>query len=396
MAKLGRKYQGSHPWLTFRVDLTHAGARVWMMLGEARSKVDHLSLSLLKPETAAEMLLVYLTKGAQATAAIEGNTLTEDEVAAIVEGRAPTPRRSREYLHREVENIVAAFNEITGDLMTGAEAALTPVDVLRFNGRVLNGLDEPDVTPGQIRTKSVVVGSYQGAPAEDCEYLVERLCEWMDGPDFDPVDADWKVPLALVKAVVAHLYVAWIHPFDNGNGRTARLIELQILLAAGVPAPAAHLLSNHYNATRDEYYRQLAEASRSGGDVVPFLRYAVQGFVDGLRAQLERVWDQQYADRWEQFIYETFGGPVTSAADLRRLELAKRLSEPSEPVARRDIPGLSVALGVAYHTSARTLNRDLNVLVEMGLIESTGRGLWRARREQILAFRPLRRGHSEQ
>ena len=54
-----------------------------MLLGEARSKVDHLALALLKPEIADQMLQVYLAKGAQATTAIEGNTFSEDELAEI-------------------------------------------------------------------------------------------------------------------------------------------------------------------------------------------------------------------------------------------------------------------------------------------------------------------------
>src|SRR3990170_7000788 len=96
-----RGYTESHPWITFRVDLSGAGAELWMLLGETRSKVDHLSLSLLKPEIADRMLQVYLAKGAQATTAIEGNTLSEGEVADIVAGRAGPPPPSQEYLYRE-------------------------------------------------------------------------------------------------------------------------------------------------------------------------------------------------------------------------------------------------------------------------------------------------------
>jgi len=81
----------------------------------------------------------------------------------------------------------------------------------------------------------------------------------------------------------------WIHPFGDGNGRTARLVEFQILLQAGIPSPAAHLLSNHYKQTRTEYYRQLATASRSGGNILPFIEYAVGGFVDGLKEQLALI-----------------------------------------------------------------------------------------------------------
>src|SRR6266545_5306177 len=45
---------------------------------------------------------------------------------------------------------------------------------------------EDHVVPGEIRHRSVVVGNYRGAPAQDCEYLIERLCDWLNGPDFAP------------------------------------------------------------------------------------------------------------------------------------------------------------------------------------------------------------------
>ncbi len=106
MGTVERPYRTSHPWITFRIDLSRAGAEFWMLLGEGRSKVDHLALALLKPVMAEEMLRVYLTKGAQATTAIEGNTLSEDEVAAIVAGSSGARRPSQEYLYREVENIL--------------------------------------------------------------------------------------------------------------------------------------------------------------------------------------------------------------------------------------------------------------------------------------------------
>lgn len=390
---LERAYRKSHPWLTFdRIDLSRASAEFWMLLGESRSKVQHLSMALLRPDVRDAMLEVFLAKGAHATTAIEGNTLSEEQVVEIVAGRAAPPA-SQEYLYREVENILAAYNRIKDALVSGGDPRLTVDHIRQFNSEVLDGIKEDGVTPGEIRTGSVVVGPrYRGAPAEDCEYLLERLCDWLESSDFDPPSEDFVVPFALIKAVIAHLYVAWIHPFDNGNGRTARLIELQILMAAGVPMPAAHLLSNHYNITRDEYYRRLQEASDTGGDVVPLLRYAVQGFVDGIREQVDYVWEQQYSDRWRQFIYEAFDGHPTSAAELRRFQLVTRLSEHrGEPVARRDIPGLDPVLALSYAGTERMLSRDLNVLGELGLIEQASHGHWRAARDQILAFRPLRR-----
>lgn len=384
-----RIYSRTHPWITFGLDLRHAGAEFWMLLGEARSKTEHLEGSLLRPEVAAEMNRVFLAKGVRATTAIEGNTLSEADAQGVIDGTLTLPP-SQEYLAREMENIVAAYNRIKDDLVAGGSPGIDVALIKEFNRQVLEGLEvEAHVVPGGVRTDSVTVAGYRGAPAAECEVLLEVLCEWLEGPTFAAPLPEWRVPMALLKAMMAHLYLAWIHPFGDGNGRTARLIELQILLAAGMPMPATHLLSNHYNETRSEYYRQIDRASASGGDVVPFLRYAIQGFVDGIRSQLEYVRGQQWDDRWEQFIYETFGHTNTAARERQRL-LVLELSKRDVPVARMQLPRLAPELFTAYSGTERMLSRDLNALRSMGLIERVPEG-WRPRREQILAFLPIRR-----
>lgn len=386
---LGASVSASHPWIQYRLDLRHAGIDLWMLLGEARSKAEHLAGSLLKPEVAAEMNQLFLAKGAHATTAIEGNTLSEAQAQEIVRGELSVPP-SQEYLKREVQNIVDACNGIKDRLVAGGEIDLSVALIKGFNAQVLSGLDvDEGVVPGEVRSHSVTVGRYRAAPAAEAEDLLGRLCDWLNGPDFVPEQAEWEVPWSLIKAIVAHLYIAWIHPFGDGNGRTARLIELEILLAAGVPMPAAHLLSNHYNETRSEYYRQLDRASASGGDVVPFLRYAVRGFVDGIRAQLEHVKFQQFDDRWEQFIYETFGDTRTTARERQR-RLALEMSKHYEPIARMNLPRLSPELAEAYAGTQRMLSRDLNALRALDLIERVAAG-WQPKRHQILAFLPIRR-----
>jgi Fic family protein len=232
-----------------------------------------------------------------------------------------------------------------------------------------------------------VVGPYKAAPAEDCDYLLKRLCEWL-ARDFVASDPEWEMPFAILKAMMAHLYLVWIHPFGDGNGRTARLMELQILLAAGAPTPTTHLLSNHYNLTRAEYYRQLHITTRSEtGEPIAFVLYAVQGFVDGLRDQLWTIGDQQFADRWEQYIYERFGERRTKA-DHRRLQLALDLSKAEEPVHQSRVRLLTPQLAEAYAGTVRTVPRDLNELEQMGLIERTPDGFVRPRSFIIRAFLP--------
>jgi hypothetical protein len=66
--------------------------------------------------------------------------------------------------------------------MNDGPTPITPDLIQDFNRRILKdlALDEPDVIPGEYRTRSVVVGPYLGAPAEDLEVLVSELCRWLE------------------------------------------------------------------------------------------------------------------------------------------------------------------------------------------------------------------------
>lgn len=389
-----RTFERTHPWITFRVDLSGAHAESWLDLGEAASKCEHLARVPLRPATAQRLHQLYLAKGVAATTAIEGNTLSEAEVLKAVEGRLQVPP-SKEYLKQEVENIIAACNTIAAQVADGTLPAITAQLLWRYNRQVLDKLPlSEDVRPGELRAHSVGVGNvYRGAPAEDCQYLIERLSDWLNGADFQPpgnAPEGRATVYAIVKAVIAHLYLAWIHPFGDGNGRTARLVEFHILLSAGVPSPAAHLLSNHYNQTRAEYYRQLDYASKSGGDLLRFLRYAVSGFVDGLRSQLEFVWEQQSDVIWRNYVHERFQ-QKNSPSDTRQRHLALDLGLKGEWVPVGEIAELTPRLAKAYaRKTPKTVQRDVNALVSMGLLAREGRKV-RARREVILSFLPLKR-----
>ncbi len=383
-----RTFERTHPWLRFQVDLRQAPPGLWMRLGEAQSKCEHIAGVPLRPDTAKELHRIFLAKGALATTAIEGNTLTEDEALQLVEKRLELPK-SREYLGREVQNIVDACNRITNGL-DDSTAELSVEQILDFNQAVLNGLPvEPHVVPGKIRDYGVEVGRYSGAPHQECAHLLDRMCRWLNEPSFQGAGQD-AIAHAILRATLAHLYIAWIHPFGDGNGRTARLIEFYLLLSAGVPSPAAHLLSNHYNQTRSEYYRQLAAASASGGDVIPFITYAVQGFVDGLRGQLGLIRSQQWDVAWRNFVDEAFRDEKTGAP-MRQRDLVLDLSTGEDWVPVADIPTLSTRLALAYAgKGTKTVTRDVNALIERGLIDKRGSKV-RARRESILAFLPPRK-----
>jgi Fic family protein len=382
-----RAYRKTHPWLTFELDMKRAPVDLWIMLGECQSKCEHIAGTPLPPGVDRELHEVYLAKGVAATTAIEGNTLSEEQVRLQMAGKLTVPA-SKAYLKQEVENILHGCNLILGEVKAGTLPELSVARIQQLNSVVLNQLtpNNDRAVPGELRDHSVGVMDYRGAPAADCEFLVRRLCEWLGSIQSK---AGIETVIAILKAVLAHLYLAWIHPFGDGNGRTARLVEVQILLCAGVPSPAAQLLSNHYNQTRAEYYRQLARASKSGGDVVPFLVYAVEGLRDGLREQIQRIRALQWDLSWRDYVHEAFRNSK-SEVDSRRMRLVLELTAHPEGADADALVRLSGTTAADYTTKTpKTLSRDLHALAGMQLIRQDGKRVY-ANREIVLAFLPAR------
>jgi predicted transcriptional regulator len=123
---------------------------------------------------------------------------------------------------------------------------------------------------------------------------------------------------------------------------------------------------------------------------VPFVEYAARGFVDGLREQLDKIRDQQWDVSWRSYVHEKFRDQAGVNAKRQR-DLVLELSAAREPVAVGKIAELTPRLAKTYAgTSAKTLQRDLAAVEELGLIERKAEGV-RAKRELILAFLPWRR-----
>jgi len=369
-------HEKTHPWLLFeRSDITRASYRTWMLLGEAVSKCLHIARVPLRPATAQELHRVFLAKGIHGTTAIEGNTLSEEEVKRSIEGKLKLPA-SREYLEKEVDNILRACNLVGREI---AEQRMRPLSVARlteFNALVLEGLPLGEgAVPGRIRRHRVGVGGYVPPDPRECFGLLDRLCGWLSRPILPAGFPHKNASDAIIRAILAHLYVAWIHPFGDGNGRTARLVEFQILLGGGLPTPVAHLLSNHYNKTRAEYYRQLDRARRLPDGICGFIEYALQGLVDGQRDAIRRIWLQQLDTTWRSHVYQQLKDLRNKPGErIRRLAFGFPLFR-KNPFPLDAVPDLSPEIARTYaRLSERTLRRDLKELVEREVLAESAAG----------------------
>ena len=87
-----RRYLETHPFITFSTRLDTATPLFWMLLGEAKSKCNHMTRVPVKQDIGQLLHRIYFAKGVNATTAIEGNTLSEDEVRRRIDGDLDLPK----------------------------------------------------------------------------------------------------------------------------------------------------------------------------------------------------------------------------------------------------------------------------------------------------------------
>ena len=152
-------------------------------------------------------------------------------------------------------------------------------------------------------------------------------------------------------------------------------MEFYILLRAGNPDIASHILSNLYNDTRPEYYRQLNEASKTR-DLTSFLEYAVQGYHDGLQAVMTAIAEKTLELAWRHLVYARFADRphLKTTVHKRRRDLALAISPQSEGWTVGELMLLTPDLAREYAVlTEQTLVRDLKELIAMEIIVVDGK-----------------------
>jgi Fic family protein len=202
---------------------------------------------------------------------IEGNVLTLPQVKAVLEGTR-FPERARDEL--EVRNHYRAFEFM--ELLAERAGPLREEDVQTLHGLVMDG--RLRATPYR-RQQNVVKDSGSGRivylppEAHDVPRLMAELVEWTNRRLEDGT------PAAPVTAALAHYQFATVHPYLDGNGRTARLLATLILRRAGYGLQGIYSLDEYYAERLGAYYAALTVGShnyyqgRAEADVTPFVAY---------------------------------------------------------------------------------------------------------------------------
>lgn len=358
--------------MTFGFDPAELSSGAWMHLGEVVAKLQSFAGAVLRPAIEQELLVTHEATGIHGTVALAGNSLDAQDVRRVVDGTFDMSPGQGD-LVREVENMHDAHHEVIRSMEDDIHD-LTTETICDYNARVLDGLPlEAEVTPGEIRSDDTKARRSGGVSFQDCRSLLDRLCCWLNGPDFAVDDDPDFYPKLIARALLAHLYLARIRPFEAGNGRTARLLEFRLMAESGIPLAPCHLLSGYYYRTRTDYETILDGSGRTDSSGSgEFLFYALRGWSEGLDEIAQWVLSDHELLVWDNIVYGHFADQKSPAA-LRREELAQGIP----PIGTIPDSGLMQVPAVARAYSRKnpkTLARDLDLLEEMGLLIRTPDG----------------------
>lgn len=209
--------------------------------------------------------------------------------------------------------------------------------------------------PGWVGVHNTETGElvHEGVDRDLLESLVDELIDYMNDADEQPV---------ILKAAMTHLNLTLLHPFSDGNGRTARCFQTAVLTNEGIVAPIFSSIEEYTGRNQQEYYDVLTEVGGGGWnperDSQPWVRFCLKAHYRQARTLLRRT-------REIERVYN----------DLHKLVTGLGLPERTALALVEALSGLRVR-NASYRVSSDISNnlasRDLKALVDAELLVPQG------------------------
>ncbi|MFA6526948.1 MAG: Fic family protein [Candidatus Babeliales bacterium] len=250
-----------------------------MRIGQLKAEIQNLPIT---PTVLASLRQSARLQTTHYSTMIEGNRLTMDQVENLIGLGVTFPGRQRD--QKEVLGYYAALEKIKS--LTSKSKPLTENDIKLVHAIVMHG-GTTTVKPTAYRdgqnaiydghTKNLV---YLPPEAHDVPTLMSELVAWINQSEKD------NVPSPLI-AALSHYQFATVHPYYDGNGRTARLLATIILHRGGYDLKGLYSLEEYYAKNLPAYYEALSAGpshnyyfGREEADITPWINYFCHGMVD--------------------------------------------------------------------------------------------------------------------
>lgn len=294
---------------------------------------------------------------AHSSTSIEGNELTLEQVKALSEKKEITASTKDKH---EVTNYLQALDSIP----QYAKKKIGPKLFLRIHKTLTKGTLKQEKDCGVFRNKQVFVGKrvfdgtqfkevveYMPPDTKEVPGLVEEFLNWLNSNEAEKINP-------VILAGIVHYEVARIHPFIDGNGRTARLLASLILYKSGFDHRRFFALDDYYDEERSLYYAALKTAGQYKGDITKWLEY----FTDGVLHSINKV---------KETIVKL--GFVSKAGGINQIELTPRQVRILEKI-KESGKITNKDLRPMLNISRQAILKEVSKLTEAGIIKLMGKG----------------------
>ena len=309
---------------------------------------------------AEDLQRIQLKREVAGTSRIEGAEFTEKELDAAMH---ETPEQLETRSQKQAAAAVATYRWI---------ASLPndrPVDeelILEVHRRIVTGCDDDHCAPGKLRARdeNVTFGTprHRGAEGGDeCAEAVRQLA--------DAVKRRFREHDPLIQALALHYHVAAMHPFLDGNGRSARAIEAIMLQRTGLRDTLFIAMSNYYYENKTDYLNAL-NATRAGNhDLTPFLKLGLKGIENQCRALFSEIRLRVAKALYRNTVADLFGrlrSPRKRVMSERHIQLLYLLLDQGE-MKLSDLTDRSRHF-YSLKNPDKALIRDLSYLINLGAV----------------------------
>lgn len=289
-----------------------------------------------------------LVQEAHSTTHIEGTQLTLEQSERLLAGENVPEARDDD--KRELLNYRDAFELVAEYINEGAP--IVEGLIREIHKRLVQGVRGNSAAPGEYRkvpnyvvnsaTKEVI---YTPPPANEVPRLMSELVRWINNSDdLNPV----------LLSGLAQFQLVHIHPFLDGNGRSARLLSTLCLYQSGYDFKRLFTISEYYDRDRGEYYNAIQSVRNNNMDMTHWLEY----FTVGLSTQMQEVKNKGEVTIKQDLILSV--AKESGGVRGRHLSILRYLFKKKKATAAECEAALAV--------NRRTLQRDFKLLIGKGLV----------------------------
>jgi len=290
-----------------------------------------------------------LIKEAHHTTHIEGARLTLDQAERLWKGEA-VPEADPDDA-RELLNYRSAFEFVSECLDSGDP--ITEGLIREIHRKLVEDVRGGSAAPGDYRriqnyVANAATGEVIFTPpsAVEVPIMMSEMVKWLNsGLEIHPV---------LISGI-AQFQLVHIHPFLDGNGRTSRLLSTLCLYKAGYDFKRLFTISEYYDRDRPTFYKSIQSVRENGMDMTGWLDY----FITGLQTQMVEI-----KERGEQVIRRD--------VLVQKHSLNERQAKALDLLMKKGAIHISEVEEICSGVTRRTLQRDLNNLIELHLVRLKG------------------------